>query len=187
MEVLVIDNYDSFTYNIVDAMRRMGVEPKVVRNDKIDPESIARFDRIILSPGPGIPAEAGRMMEVIARWHQTKPILGICLGHQAIAEYFGAKLTNLAQVYHGVALPMDVIAPDTLFEGLPDRITVGRYHSWAVDPQSIPPDLEVTAKATADGNVMAIRHRRLNIRGVQFHPESILTEHGLQMLKNWIE
>lgn len=185
--IVIIDNYDSFTYNIVNALRLLGVEPTVVRNDKVNLDNLQQFDKIILSPGPGIPSEAGLMPAVIERYASSKPILGICLGHQALAEHFGARLINLPKVYHGLKLPLSVTSPKTdyLFDGLPERFDVGRYHSWAVDPQSVPDCLEVTA-VDDDGNIMALRHKELDIRGVQFHPESIMTDLGQQIFKNWL-
>lgn len=185
--IVIIDNYDSFTYNIVNALRLLGVEPTVVRNDKVNLDNLQQFDKIILSPGPGIPSEAGLMPAVIERYASSKPILGICLGHQALAEHFGARLINLPKVYHGLKLPLSVTSPKTdyLFDGLPERFDVGRYHSWAIDPQSVPDCLEVTA-VDDDGNIMALRHKELDIRGVQFHPESIMTDLGQQIFKNWL-
>lgn len=185
--IVIIDNYDSFTYNIVNALRLLGVEPTVVRNDKVNLDNLQQFDKIILSPGPGIPSEAGLMPAVIERYASSKPILGICLGHQALSEHFGARLINLPKVYHGLKLPLSVTSPKTdyLFDGLPERFDVGRYHSWAIDPQSVPDCLEVTA-VDDDGNIMALRHKELDIRGVQFHPESIMTDLGQQIFKNWL-
>ncbi|MDE7392940.1 MAG: aminodeoxychorismate/anthranilate synthase component II [Muribaculaceae bacterium] len=185
--IVIIDNYDSFTYNIVNALRLLGIEPTVVRNDKVNLDDLQQFDKIILSPGPGIPSEAGLMPAIIERYASSKPILGICLGHQALAEHFGARLINLPKVYHGLKLPLSVTSPeaDYLFDGLPERFDVGRYHSWAVDPLSVPECLEVTA-VDDDGNIMALRHRELDIRGVQFHPESIMTDLGQHIFKNWL-
>lgn len=186
MNLLILDNYDSFTYNIVDALRRLGHQPDVVRNDKIDLDEVGRYDKIILSPGPGIPSEAGLLLPLIERYAAVKPILGICLGHQALAESFGARLVNLPKVYHGLKIPATVIRPDYLFESMPETFDTGRYHSWAVDAGSLPDCLEVTA-TDPDGVIMALRHKSLDIRGVQFHPESIMTPLGLTILKNWIE
>ena len=163
--VIIIDNYDSFTYNIVNALRLLGVEPAVVRNDKVNLDDIENYDKIILSPGPGIPEEAGLMPQIISRYAESKPMLGICLGHQALAEHFGARLINLPKVYHGLKMPLELsVSNDYLFDGLPDRFDVGRYHSWAVDPDSIPDCIEVTA-VDDHGNIMALRHRNLDIRG----------------------
>lgn len=186
MKVLIIDNYDSFTYNIVDALRTLGVVPDVVRNDRLDMDAIADYDKIIISPGPGIPQEAGQLPEFLHRYARTKPILGICLGHQALGEFFGGKLRNLSEVYHGVATPIEIVKDDYLFEGVENGTKVGRYHSWVVESEGLPDELEVTA-TSADGAVMALRHRDLDIRGVQFHPESIMSLTGPRMLANWLK
>ena len=185
MKILIIDNYDSFTYNIVDALRTLGVVPDVVRNDRLDLDAIAAYDKIIISPGPGIPSESGQLSQVLQRYAGDKPILGICLGHQALGEYFGGTLLNLDQVYHGVATPIEIVADDYIFEGVDNGAEVGRYHSWVVDRASLPDSLEVTA-LSPDGAIMAMRHRSLDIRGVQFHPESIMTAVGPRILANWI-
>lgn len=187
MRLLIFDNYDSFTYNIAHAVRQLGYEPDVIRNDRISLGEIGRYDKIILSPGPGIPSESGLLPDLLQRYADTKPILGICLGEQAIGERFGAKLLNLPKVYHGIQTPVKVIADDYIFEGLPEVIHVGRYHSWVVDTAGFPDgELEVTA-VDDEGRIMALRHRRYDIRGVQFHPESILTPNGLKMLDNWLK
>lgn len=185
MKILIFDNYDSFTYNIAHALRQLGEKPDVIRNDEIDLGSVADYDKIIISPGPGIPSEAGLLPELLNRYAQSKPILGVCLGHQAIAEHFGARLRNLDEVYHGVKSKATVLIDDYLFEGLPRELEVGRYHSWVADKEGFPSSLEVTA-ISPDGEIMALRHRSLDIRGVQFHPESVLTPHGLEMLNNWL-
>ncbi len=185
MKLLIIDNYDSFTYNIVHAIRSLGIEPEICRNDMIGIDDIERYDKIIISPGPGIPSEAGIVPEMLQRYATSKPILGICLGHQAIGERFGAKLKNLPNVYHGVKSTITVNQPDYLFEGLADRLDVGRYHSWVVSKDSFPDCLEILA-TSPDGEIMALRHREYDIRGVQFHPESILTPEGINILRNWI-
>ena len=185
MKILIIDNYDSFTYNIVDALRSLGVVPDVVRNDRLDLDAIADYDKIIISPGPGIPSEAGQLPQVLSRYASVKPILGICLGHQALGEFFGATLLNLDDVYHGVATPIEIIADDYIFDGVDNGAEVGRYHSWVVDRASRPDCLEVTAMS-ADGAIMAMRHRSLDIRGVQFHPESIMTAAGPRIIANWL-
>lgn len=187
-EILVIDNYDSFTYNLVHILRELGVEDEmeIHRNDKIDVDYAEGFKRILLSPGPGLPKDAGIMPEVIRRYSPSRNILGVCLGHQGIAEAFGASLFNLPNVFHGIAtkaLLTDV--EDLLFAGLPGEFNVCRYHSWAVSAETIPSDLAVTA-LDVSGNVMAIKHKKFKVRGVQFHPESIMTEHGKRMIKNWI-
>lgn len=186
MKLLVIDNYDSFTYNIVHILRSIGVEPDVVRNDRISVDRVGDYDKIIISPGPGIPSEAGIVPEVLRRYSSSRSILGVCLGHQAIGECFGARLKCLDEVYHGVHTPVDIIVDDhPLFKGLPAIIEVGRYHSWVVDPVSLPDCLEVTAVAP-DGNIMALRHREYDVHGVQFHPESIMTPCGVEIIRNFL-
>ncbi|MBT9392816.1 aminodeoxychorismate/anthranilate synthase component II [Hymenobacter sp. NST-14] len=187
MNILVIDNYDSFTYNLVQVLRELGHTDNVtvIRNDKLAVDDVAAYDAVLLSPGPGVPSEAGLMPEIIRRYAPSKRILGVCLGHQGLAESFGGELYNLPQVLHGLATDAHLTAPDKLFDGLPDTFKVGRYHSWSVRPESIPAELEVTA-LDADGQVLAFRHREYDVRGVQFHPESILTEHGHQILRNWL-
>lgn len=186
MKLLILDNYDSFTYNIVHAVRELGVEPAVCRNDKITLDEVDNFDKIIISPGPGIPSEAGILPQLLERYAGSKPILGVCLGHQAIGECFGARLRNLPEVYHGIKSQISITVPDYIFAGLPDRIDVGRYHSWVVDRNNLPDCLEVTA-VSDDGEIMAMRHRTLDVRGVQFHPESILTPQGLTIIDNWLK
>lgn len=186
MKLLILDNYDSFTYNVVHAVRQLGVEPDVYRNDEIALDDVDRYDAIIVSPGPGVPAEAGILPQLLQRYSATKRILGICLGEQAIGECFGARLLNLSEVWHGVQTPVNIIANDYIFRNLGPEIQVGRYHSWVVDSNNLPDCLEVTARSN-DGQIMALRHRTLDVRGVQFHPESILTPQGLTILKNWLE
>ncbi|MGB3617087.1 MAG: aminodeoxychorismate/anthranilate synthase component II [Catalinimonas sp.] len=189
MRILVFDNYDSFTFNLVHLIRELGygAAMAVHRNDKLPLDQVETFDKILLSPGPGIPIEAGRLLPLIERYAPTKSILGVCLGHQAIGEAFGGRLLNLDQVLHGVALPTTVLQPDEpLFRGLPTTFAAGRYHSWVVDKDHVPDALEVTA-TDATQQVMAVRHRQYDVRGVQFHPESVLTEGGREMLKNWLE
>ncbi|HEX9956685.1 MAG TPA: aminodeoxychorismate/anthranilate synthase component II [Fibrella sp.] len=186
MNVLVLDNYDSFTYNLVYMLRELGISPAVHRNDQIDMETVGQYDKILLSPGPGIPTEAGIMQDVIAAYAPTKSILGVCLGHQGIGETFGATLMNMPTVYHGVADQAYVVdSSDRLFRGLPDELEVGRYHSWTVVPETMPADLTVTA-VDAGGSVMALAHKRYDVRGVQFHPESVLTKYGKQLIQNWL-
>jgi anthranilate synthase component 2 len=186
MTILVLDNYDSFTYNLVHYLEKVSdAEIEVHRNDKITLEEIARFDKILLSPGPGIPSEAGILLDVIKTYASSKSILGVCLGQQAIGEAFGGTLSNLEQVFHGVATPVDVIKEDALFMGIPSRLNVGRYHSWVVNAEDLPDVLEITA-VDASGQIMALRHKTLDVRGVQFHPESILTEYGSEMISNWV-
>lgn len=182
----MFDNYDSFTYNIVHALRELGEEPDVIRNDQIDLDEVEKYDKIVISPGPGIPEESGLLMALLKRYAGKKPILGVCLGHQAIGENFGAKLQNLPEVYHGVATPISIIKEDYLFEGLPKEIGVGRYHSWVVDKEGYPEDeLEITA-VDGNGMIMAQRHKKYDIRGVQFHPESVLTPEGIKIIGNWV-
>lgn len=190
MKTIIIDNYDSFTYNLAHLLKSLGTEVDVRRNDRIELPQLETYDNIVLSPGPGIPSEAGRMPEVIAAYARQKPILGICLGHQAIAEAFGAELENLARVFHGVQTPALLqgqaeAEADGLFRGLPPEIAVGSYHSWAVRRDSLPSCLAVTA-LSPEGAILALKHRQLNVRGLQFHPESILTPQGRQILGNWL-
>lgn len=186
-EILVIDNYDSFTYNLVHILKELGAPLRVVRNDVFNLEEVEAYDKILLSPGPGIPDEAGLMPAVIKKYGSSKDILGVCLGHQALGEAFGAKLQNLEQVHHGVATTCILQKEDQLFKGLPHSFQVGRYHSWAVVANTCTPEtgIEITA-VDEHGAVMALRHKQFRIRGVQFHPESILTQHGTQMLQNWL-
>lgn len=185
--ILVFDNYDSFTYNVVHAVKSLGYSNvEVHRNDKIALEDIAAFDKIILSPGPGIPSESGILLDVIKTYAPTKSIFGICLGEQAIGEAFGATLVNLPEVYHGISSDIDIVKEDVLFEEMPTKIKVGRYHSWAVNKEGLPDCLEVTAE-TEDGMVMALRHKTYDVRGVQFHPESVLTPMGKQIIANFLK
>lgn len=185
MKVVIIDNYDSFTYNLSHLLKELGAEVTVYRNDKFQMEQLEAFDKIILSPGPGIPSEAGLLLDVIKAYAGKKPILGVCLGHQAIGESFGGKLTNLSQVYHGVATPSTVTIKDYIFEGLPEKIEIGRYHSWVVDQAGFPECLEVTS-VSEEGYVMSLRHKEYDIRGIQYHPESVLTPDGKVILSNWL-
>jgi len=227
MKIVIIDNYDSFTYNLSHLVKELGADVTVVRNDQFALPQLEPYSKIILSPGPGIPSEAGLLLDVIRQYAGRKPILGVCLGHQAIGEAFGARLENLSDVFHGVATPCHLVtdptpapplegrgvatalpdaadygaaAPrpsrggvrggvcnpiDPLFSGLPRDITVGRYHSWVVSREGLPDCLEVTAESD-EGQIMALRHRELNVRGIQFHPESVLTPDGRQMLQNWM-
>lgn len=185
MKLLVLDNYDSFTYNLVHYLEKAGVEHSidVFRNDQILLDEIEKYDKIVLSPGPGLPSQAGIMMDLIKRYASTKSILGICLGHQAIAEVFGAKLKNLELVFHGVTSLIDITAPDYVFENMPTSFNVGRYHSWVVT--ALPSELVATA-SDEYGNIMSFKHNKYDLRGIQFHPESILTDNGLQIISNWI-
>ena len=185
--ILIIDNYDSFTYNLVHLVNEIGLQCEVWRNDQFKIDDVDAFDKIILSPGPGIPSEAGLLLEVIEKYSPTKSIFGVCLGQQAIAEVFGGKLYNLSQPMHGIATPILVTdEKEKLFTGLPKSFKVGRYHSRVVDEKAIPDALTVTAIDEADNSVMALRHKQYDVRGVQFHPESILTEYGKELMKNWI-
>lgn len=186
MKIVIIDNYDSFTYNLAHLVKELGAEVTVFRNDQFQLSELDRFDKIILSPGPGIPSEAGLLMDVIKKYAGRKPMLGVCLGHQAIGEAFGAKLTNLSEVYHGVATPCTQFGNDPIFEGLPKRIDIGRYHSWVVDKSGFPDCLDITA-VSDDGQIMGLKHKNYDIRGIQFHPESVLTPDGKKMIQNWLE
>ena len=188
MKILLLDNYDSFTYNIAHYLRELtGGEIPVVRNDQISLDEVAEYDAIVLSPGPGLPADAGIMNDLIRKYAGTKKILGICLGMQAIGEVSGGTLLNLPTVFHGVATTADIrVQDEILFRGLPEKIEVGRYHSWVVDEHNLPSDLEITA-TDESGRIMALRHKKFDVRGVQFHPESVLTPHGKTMLLNWIQ
>ncbi len=185
MKVVIIDNYDSFTYNLAHLVKELGAECTVWRNDQFSLDQLESFDKIILSPGPGIPSEAGLLLKVITTYAGAKPMLGVCLGHQAIAEAFGGKLTNLKEVYHGVATPCSLLGNDPIFEGLPEKIEVGRYHSWVVDHHDFPDCLEITAESD-DGNIMGLKHRSYDIHGIQFHPESVLTPKGKIIVSNWL-
>jgi anthranilate synthase component 2 len=185
MKIVIIDNYDSFTYNLSHLVKQLGADVTVLRNDQFRLEELEPFSKIILSPGPGIPSEAGLLLSVIRSYAGRKPILGVCLGHQAIGEVFGAQLENLSNVFHGVATPCHIVADDPVFSGLERDITVGRYHSWVVSRKGLPDCLEVTA-VSDEGQIMALRHKQLNIRGIQFHPESVLTPDGEKMLQNWM-
>jgi anthranilate synthase component II len=195
MKVLVFDNYDSFTYNLVHLVEKiLHQKVEVHRNDQIPLEKVAEYDKIILSPGPGIPSEAGLLLPLIKEYGSKKSILGVCLGHQAIGEAFGGKLVNLSTVYHGVATPVRKVRRETsevrqgvqdLFEGLPEEFEVGRYHSWIVSEEGFPEELEITAKDDQD-YIMGLQHKRFDVQGVQFHPESVLTPQGEVILRNWL-
>ena len=186
MRILILDNYDSFTYNLRHAIRELGYEDiDVFRNDKIALEEIDKYDKIILSPGPGVPSGSGILLDLIRTYARTKSIFGICLGEQAIGEAFGAKLENLSEVYHGVSSRVDVVADDPLFEGLDVRFEVGRYHSWIVSEGDFPSELQITARDD-NGQIMALSHKTYDVRGVQFHPESVLTPQGKTIIRNWL-
>lgn len=184
-KILVIDNYDSFTYNLVHYLEDLNCEVVVKRNDQLTIEEVDAYDKIVLSPGPGIPDEAGLLKEIIRKYASTKSIFGVCLGQQAIAEVFGGSLINLDKVYHGIATNINIIGNDPLFEGMPKEIEVGRYHSWVVDP-NLPPELQVTS-VDENGQIMSLRHAIYDVCAVQFHPESVLTPQGKTILKNWLK
>jgi len=189
MRILVLDNYDSFTYNLVHIIRELGFGDimDVFRNDKIDINEVEKYDKILLSPGPGIPSEAGILLELIDRYGATKDILGICLGHQAIGEVYGAKLYNMTEVLHGVGTSVSLLLKDDyLFRDIPEQFMVCRYHSWAVDGSTVNGNLVINSLDN-DGIVMGLSHKEYKVRGLQFHPESILTENGKQLIKNWLE
>lgn len=188
MKILVFDNYDSFTYNLVHLVEKLlPVKVDVFRNDQIPIEKIKEYDKIILSPGPGVPSEAGLLLPLIKEYASSKSILGVCLGHQAIGEAFGGELINLSKVYHGVATSCRIIdGSNELFEGLPSEIEIGRYHSWIVSKEKFPEVLEITAE-DENGYIMAMKHKTYDIQGVQFHPESVLTPQGEAILKNWLK
>ena len=184
--IVIIDNYDSFTYNLAHLVKELGAEVDVLRNDKFELEELEKYDKIILSPGPGIPEEAGLLLEVIRTYAGRKPILGVCLGEQAIGQAFGGKLTNLSEVFHGIQTNVKIKNKDYIFDGLPTEIPVGRYHSWVVDADGFPEELVVTA-ISPEGQIMALKHREYDVHGIQFHPESVLTPDGKQIVGNWLK
>lgn len=187
MKILVIDNYDSFVYNLVHYLEEFDCKVRVVRNDQFLIEEIDNYDKILLSPGPGIPDEAGLLKQVIKSYAGKKPIFGVCLGQQAIGEVFGGKLTNLEKVFHGIATKATILKEsEPLFKGLEKEIEIGRYHSWVVAKEEFPDVLEITS-VDENGQIMSLRHKKFDICGVQFHPESVLTPMGKQIIKNWIE
>lgn len=187
MKILLLDNYDSFTYNLLHVVKELGAtDVEVIRNDQIALDEVARFDKIILSPGPGIPEEAGMLLPIIKEYAATKSILGVCLGHQAIGQAFGATLVNLSEVCHGIQTPIDIIGEDRLFDGLGRELPVGRYHSWVVGDEDFPNCLEVTARSR-EGQIMALRHRLYDVHGIQFHPESVLTPQGKTIIRNFLK
>jgi anthranilate synthase component 2 len=186
-KILILDNYDSFTYNLYHLVNEIGdVETTVYRNDKVTLDAIEIFDKIILSPGPGIPKEAGILLPLICRYAPTKSILGVCLGHQAIGEAFGGRLENLKEVFHGVQTTVNIVGEDTLFKGLEEQLLAGRYHSWVVDKSGFPDCLEITAESE-EGYIMALCHKNYDVHGIQFHPESILTPQGRIIIANFIK
>ena len=186
MKTVSIDNYDSFTYNLAHLVKELGAEVDVLRNDKFELEELEKYDKIILSPGPGIPEEAGLLLEVIRTYAGRKPILGVCLGEQAIGQAFGGKLTNLSEVFHGIQTNVKIKNKDYIFSGLPTEIPVGRYHSWVVDTDGFPEELVITA-ISSEGQIMALKHREYDVHGIQFHPESVLTPDGKQIVGNWLK
>jgi anthranilate synthase component II len=185
MKIAVIDNYDSFTYNLVHYLEDLNANVTVFRNDEFELNELEKFDKILLSPGPGIPDEAGLLKEVIKKYASTKSIFGVCLGLQAIGEVFGGQLTNLEKVYHGVATEVTKTEEDFIFNDLPNEFEVGRYHSWVVSNENLPADLIVTS-TDENGQIMSMKHARFDIRGVQYHPESVLTPYGKKILENWL-
>jgi len=186
MKTVIIDNCDSFTYNLAHLVKELGAEVDVLRNDKFELEELEKYDKIILSPGPGIPEEAGLLLEVIRTYAGRKPILGVCLGEQAIGQAFGGKLTNLSEVFHGIQTNVKIKNKDYIFSGLPTEIPVGRYHSWVVDTDGFPEELVITA-ISSEGQIMALKHREYDVHGIQFHPESVLTPDGKQIVGNWLK
>ena len=186
MKIVIIDNYDSFTYNLSHLIKEIGVEVTVIRNDQFTLNQLEPFDKIVLSPGPGIPSEAGLLLDVIKTYKGRKPMLGVCLGHQAIGEVFGGTLENLSDVFHGVATEGTQFSNDYIFDSLSKRITMGRYHSWVVSRENFPTCLEVTA-VSDEGQIMALKHKNYDIHGIQFHPESVLTPEGKTIVRNFIE
>ena len=186
MKIVIIDNYDSSTYNLSHLIKEIGAEVTVIRNDQFTLNQLEPFDKIVLSPGPGIPSEAGLLLDVIKTYKGRKPILGVCLGHQAIGEVFGGTLENLSDVFHGVATEGTQFSHDYIFDSLSKRITMGRYHSWVVSRENFPTCLEVTA-VSDEGQIMALKHKNYDIHGIQFHPESVLTPEGKTIVRNFIE
>ena len=186
MKILLLDNFDSFTYNLVHLIEKAGFShTEVIQTNRLSLDFVANYDKIILSPGPGLPRDHGVLVEVIQKFSTTKSILGVCLGHQAIAEAFGGALLNLQSVFHGLATSTRALTEDVLFRSIPSSFQTGRYHSWIVDGKKLPPCLEVIARDD-EGAIMAFRHKNYDVRGVQFHPESILTEYGEEMMRNWL-
>ena len=187
MKLLVLDNYDSFTYNLVHLIEKVSeTDFDVIRNDKISIDAVKAYDKILLSPGPGLPKDAGIMPELIKQYGSSKSIFGVCLGLQAIGESYGGSLKNLETVFHGIATPINIILEDIIFNGCPKNFSVGRYHSWIINNQNLPNQLKITALDT-NGNIMALKHQSHDVKGVQFHPESILSEYGELIIKNWLQ
>ena len=188
MKILVFDNYDSFTYNLVQLIKELAMDARVdvYRNDEIALEKVKDYDKILLSPGPGIPSESGLLLPLIKEYAATKSIFGVCLGQQAIGESFGGSLSNLSKVYHGIATPVHITQPSILFEGLPSSFQVGRYHSWVVNEKDLPKELIVTSKDD-EGYIMSLEHSNYDVKGVQYHPESVLTPDGAKIIANWLK
>jgi anthranilate synthase component 2 len=188
MKILVFDNYDSFTYNLVQLIKEIATDAKVevFRNDEIPLEDVKAYDKILLSPGPGIPSESGMLLPLIKEYAASKSIFGVCLGQQAIGESFGGSLSNLSKVYHGIATPIHLTNSSSLFEGLPKTFSVGRYHSWVVNEKDLPSELIVTSKDD-DGFIMSLEHTTYDVKGVQYHPESVLTPDGAKIISNWLK
>jgi anthranilate synthase component II len=187
MKILVIDNYDSFTYNLVHALKKFeGVSVTVKRNDEVAEGEPDLFDKIVFSPGPGLPVEAGSLLSVIRDYAGKKPMLGVCLGHQAIGESFGGTLQNMHDVLHGISTPITVVSKSYLFKNMPETFDAGRYHSWIVERESLPEVLEITS-LDKEGRIMSFQHKEFDIQGVQFHPESVLTPVGGKILENWVQ
>ena len=186
MNILIVDNYDSFTYNLFHYVQQFTEDVSVITNDKINLKDIDNFEKIILSPGPGLPDEHNNLKSIIHKYDNRKSILGICLGHQAIAEFYNTKLKNLDQVMHGVVSDIEIFSNDSIFQDIPRKIKVGHYHSWVIDEGTLPSTLNVTSR-NQDGIIMSIKHNKYDVIGLQFHPESILTEYGLKIIENWIK
>lgn len=185
IKIALIDNYDSFTYNLRQLLEEEGAEVTVLRNDQFALPDLAQYDKLVLSPGPGIPSEAGLLNDVIRTYASSKPILGVCLGEQAIGEVFGAGLTNLSEVFHGVQTPAHIVADDYIYNGIASTFSIGRYHSWVVDKDNFPAELEITC-VSDEGFIMGLRHRSFDVHGIQFHPESVLTPEGRTIIHNFV-
>ena len=185
MRVLVVDNFDSFTYNLAHYIEQFASEVSIQRNNNISQRELDIADKIIFSPGPGLPKDSPIMFDILEKYKASKSILGVCLGHQAIGEYFGAQLFNMPEVHHGRDMETNIIADDYIYNGVNKKFTSGRYHSWAISKNDFPKELEITAQ-DSKGNIMSIKHKEFDIRGVQFHPESIMTEFGIDIIKNWV-
>ncbi|SRR6056297_1508182 len=186
MKILIVDNFDSFTFNLVHILEQFAAEVYVKRNNQIDMDELKEIDKIVFSPGPGLPSDVKIMYQIINAYKEYKPILGVCLGHQAIAHFFGAQLLNMKEVSHGRQKATQIIKSDYIFKNIPAEFNSGRYHSWIVDKNDFPAELEVTS-VDSENNIMSVKHKIYDIRSVQFHPESIMTEYGIEILKNWVE